>query len=123
MTNVVNWAKAHPRLSAWFALGIGMVAILAYEAKDVGLLPGQWAALIVATIAVAGLCVWIIGWEDDDEETDEKPAEGAAKSETAKGKSSEDATGSEAGEAKPSEDAAKSEGDAARSATGKAKKK
>jgi len=45
-----------------------MVAIITYEARDVGLLPGQWAALIIATVAVAGLCVWIISWEDDDED-------------------------------------------------------
>ena len=74
MTKVVDWAKAHPRLSAWIVLAIGMVAILVYEARDVGLLPGQWVALIVATTAVAGLCVWIIGWEDDDEAGEEKPA-------------------------------------------------
>ena len=73
MTKVVDWAKAHPKLTAWIVLALGMVAILVYEARDVGLLPGQWAALIVATTAVAGLCVWIIGWEDDDE-GEEKPA-------------------------------------------------
>ena len=85
MATLVNWAKAHPRLSAWIVLAIGMVAILAYEAKDVGLLPGQWAALVVATVAVAGLCVWIIGWEDEDEAAEEKPAGTAtAKSEAAK---------------------------------------
>ncbi len=67
MNSVVDWAKAHPKLTAWIVLAIGMVAILIYEARNVGLLPGQWAALIVATTAVAGLCVWIIGWEDDDE--------------------------------------------------------
>jgi hypothetical protein len=85
MSNLVNWAKAHPKLSAWIVLGIGMVAILVYEARDVGLLPGQWAALIIATVAVAGLCVWIIGWEDDDEAVEEKPAAGASPAgETAK---------------------------------------
>ncbi len=42
-------------------LAIGMVAILVWSARDVGLLPGQWAALIIATILVAGLAVWIIG--------------------------------------------------------------
>ncbi len=68
MSKVITWAKAHPQLSAWFVLGLGMVAIIAYEARDVGLLPGQWIALIVATLLVAGLCVWIIGWEDDDKE-------------------------------------------------------
>jgi hypothetical protein len=73
MNKVLDWAKTHPKLSMWAVLGIGMVAIIAYEARDVGLLAGQWAALIVATVLVAGLCVWIIGWEDDDE--DETPAE------------------------------------------------
>ena len=32
-------------------------------ACPMGLLPGQMAALVVATILLAGLCVWIIGWE------------------------------------------------------------
>tara|TARA_B100001750_G_C15260326_1_gene472319 strand:- start:187 stop:411 length:225 start_codon:yes stop_codon:yes gene_type:complete len=68
MSNVVDLAKRYPRLTAWLVLGVGMVAIISYEARDVGLLWGQWAALIVATIAVAGLCVWIISWEDDEAE-------------------------------------------------------
>lgn len=74
MSKVLDWAKAHPKLSAWIVLGAGMAAIIAYEARDVGLLVGQWIALIVATVLVAGLCVWIIGWEDDEEE--EKKGEG-----------------------------------------------
>ncbi|HLB46716.1 MAG: hypothetical protein AABZ58_05305 [Chloroflexota bacterium] len=74
MSKVLDWAKAHPKLSAWIVLGVGMAAIIAYEARDVGLLVGQWIALIVATVLVAGLCVWIIGWEDDEEE--EKKGEG-----------------------------------------------
>jgi protein-S-isoprenylcysteine O-methyltransferase Ste14 len=68
MSNVVDLAKSHPKLTAWLVLAVGMVAIISYEARDVGLLWGQWAALIVATIAVAGLCVWIISWEDDESE-------------------------------------------------------
>ena len=49
----------------WLVLGAaaGMVAILVWEARDVGLLAHQWAALIVTTVLVAGACVWIIGWE------------------------------------------------------------
>jgi hypothetical protein len=39
------------------------------------LLWGQWTALIIATIAVAALCVWIISWEDDEEETEVVSAE------------------------------------------------
>ena len=45
-----------------------MVIILLWSAKDVGLLPTQLIALVVATILLAGLCVWIIGWEDNEEE-------------------------------------------------------
>jgi hypothetical protein len=63
MSRIVEWVKSHPQLSAWVVLAIGMVAILAFEARDVGLLAGQWVALIVATVLVAGACVWIIGWE------------------------------------------------------------
>ena len=63
----VQWAARHPRLAAWIVLAAGMVILLVIEARDVGLLPTQWAALIVAAVLVAGLCVWIISWEDADE--------------------------------------------------------
>jgi K+ transporter len=66
------WIARHPRLTAWAVLAVGMVVILIWAARNVGLLPGQWAALIIATILLAGLCVWIIGWEKEEEE--EKPA-------------------------------------------------
>ncbi|RPI58954.1 MAG: hypothetical protein EHM56_00340 [Chloroflexi bacterium] len=69
--SVKDWARRHPRLLMWAVLAIGMVIILVWSARDVGLLPGQWAALIVATILLAGLCVWIIGWEDGTEEDGE----------------------------------------------------
>lgn len=75
MSRFVSFVQRHPRLSAWVALAIGMVAILVWSARDVGLLPGQWAALIVATIGVAGLCVWIIGWEDEEESAGESAQE------------------------------------------------
>jgi protein-S-isoprenylcysteine O-methyltransferase Ste14 len=66
----VKWMLRHPRLAAWIILSIGMVVLLVIEAKDVGLLATQWAALVIATVLVAGACVWIISWEDSDEETD-----------------------------------------------------
>jgi hypothetical protein len=62
--SVKNWASRHPRLLMWAVLAVGMVVILIWSARNVGLLPGQWAALVAATILLAGLCVWIIGWED-----------------------------------------------------------
>ena len=58
-----NFYSRHPNLVMWLVLAIGMVAMLVWSAKDVGLLPTQMAALIVSTIVLAGLCVWIINWE------------------------------------------------------------
>jgi hypothetical protein len=69
--SIKEWVGRHPQLTAWAVLALGMVIILIWAAKDVGLLPGQWAALIVATILLAGLCVWIIGWEEEEEEVGE----------------------------------------------------
>lgn len=64
----MRWAKRHPRLAGWLVLSLGMVILLVIEARDVGLLLGNWIALIVATILVAGLCVWIVSWEDNNED-------------------------------------------------------
>ena len=70
----VHWALRHPRLAAWIVLSVGMVVLLVIEARDVGLLVTQWLALVVACVLVAGACVWIISWEDEDEATpDEQP--------------------------------------------------
>ena len=66
----VRWASVHPRLAAWIVLALGMVILLVIEARDVGLLAGQWIALIVATVLVAGACIWIVSWEDTDEAED-----------------------------------------------------
>jgi hypothetical protein len=60
----------HPNLVSWAALALGMVVIVVVAARNVGFQPAQWAAILAATIALAGLCVWIISWEDGaDEET------------------------------------------------------
>lgn len=67
----VKWVMRRPRFSAWVVLAAGMVALLVNEARNVGLLPSQWIALIVATILVAGACIWIISWEDKDNLEDE----------------------------------------------------
>jgi K+ transporter len=66
-----DWIARHPRLTAWAVLAVGMVIILIFSARKVGFLPGQWAAVIVATILLAGLCVWIIGWDGDDQAAEE----------------------------------------------------
>lgn len=69
MDALKNLIKQHPHLSAWFVLALGMVALLVYEARDVGLTGSQWFWLIVITILVAGACIWIISWGDDEDET------------------------------------------------------
>ena len=78
MDRVKNIVTRHPNLTAWLVLGLGMVIILLFEARDVGLEPMQWFWLVVITILVAGACVWIISWGDDDEEADEPVKEQAA---------------------------------------------
>ena len=68
MQGMKNFASNHPQITSWIVLAIGMVIILVWSARDVGFTPGQWVALIVTTILLAGVSVWIIGWEDDDDE-------------------------------------------------------
>lgn len=76
MENLKNIIRTHPNLTAWLVLAVGMVAILLFEARDVGLQGMQWFWLILVTVLVAGACVWIISWgDDDDEEIAEETAE------------------------------------------------
>lgn len=68
MEKIKNMIMDHPNLSAWFVLALGMVLILVFEARSVGLEAMQWFWLILITILVAGACIWIISWGDNDEE-------------------------------------------------------
>ena len=68
MVNLVKLAVEkslgrHPLVTAWIVLSIGMVAMLLYAARDVDLLPTQLLAMVIATIALAAACVWILTWE------------------------------------------------------------
>ena len=63
----MRWVIRHPRLAAWLVLAAGMLLFLFIEGRDIGLNPGNWIALIIATVLVAGLCVWIVSWEDNNE--------------------------------------------------------
>ena len=76
LSKLRTWASQHPKLAAAVALSIGFVIVLVIAARDVGLLWNQWLFLILATIGLAWLCVWIIGWEANEDEVDEtaKPA-------------------------------------------------
>ncbi len=53
----------HPLLVTWLALSAGMVPILLWASWNVDLLLRQRLVLVAATIGLAGLCAWIIGWE------------------------------------------------------------
>ena len=68
MDRIKKFAGDHPQITSWIVLAIGMVIILVWSAREVGFTPGQWTALVITTILLAGACVWIIGWEDDEEE-------------------------------------------------------
>ncbi len=57
----------YPNIMMWVVLAAGMVGILVFEARDLGLQGSQWFWLITITTLVAGACIWIISWEDDDE--------------------------------------------------------
>jgi hypothetical protein len=76
MEKIKNTIIDHPNLSAWFVLALGMVLILVFEARSVGLEAMQWFWLVLITILVAGGCIWIISWGDNDEELAAEEAEG-----------------------------------------------
>jgi hypothetical protein len=63
---VGTFVERHPNLSAWAVLALGFLAVLAWSARDQGLAASQWFWLAVVTVAVAGLCAWIISWEADE---------------------------------------------------------
>jgi hypothetical protein len=72
MNSIKKLVTQHPNLSAWFVLALGMVILLVIEARDVGLEPSQWFWLILVTILVAGACIWIISWGDDEVDGNEQ---------------------------------------------------
>jgi hypothetical protein len=56
--------EAHPLLVTWAVLAVGMVAILLWASRQAELLSHQRFFLVLATVGLAGLCAWIIGWEE-----------------------------------------------------------
>lgn len=63
LRQVRGWIEQHPFLAMWFALAAVMVAVMLYSARQVDLLVTQRSVLAIATILLAGACVWIITWE------------------------------------------------------------
>ncbi len=62
-TGIRGFAQRHPQLAAWAVLALVMVVMVLWSAKDVELLLHQRLAIVLSTIGLAGLCVWIIGWD------------------------------------------------------------
>ena len=77
MTQLRKLWHDHPNLVSWLILAVGMVVIVIIAARNVGFTTSQWAALIAATIALAGLWVWIISWEDGKDEAQEAASQEA----------------------------------------------
>jgi hypothetical protein len=69
---VVGFGKAHPYISCWIVLAIGMVIMLLASSTHAGLLPRQLAFLAVMTVLLAGACVWIISWDADEDDAAEE---------------------------------------------------
>jgi hypothetical protein len=53
----------HPHLAAFVALAVAMQVVLFSATREVGLTPLQYGFVALATVALAGLCVWIVTWE------------------------------------------------------------
>jgi len=64
MIVIRDFIGRHPHLTSWIGLAVGMVIILLWSAQDVALLPSQRLWLVLATIGLAGLCIWILRWEE-----------------------------------------------------------
>lgn len=63
LRRIARFLKQHPAIVEFVLLAVAMVAILLWAARDVNLLPTQLATMVVATVVLAGLCVWILHWE------------------------------------------------------------
>lgn len=68
--------ERHPDLGTWGFLSLAFLAALAWSAREVDLAARQWTTLAAASVVTAGLCAWILSWEQDDEEGEEAAAGG-----------------------------------------------
>jgi len=60
---IAEIVRKHTHLSAAAALALAMVGVLLWAARGAGLEASHLATLIVSTVALAGLSVWIAGWD------------------------------------------------------------
>jgi hypothetical protein len=62
-STVKSFPASHPYLAAFALLAIAMQGVLYWATRSLSLAPTQYGAIAVATVALAGLCVWIVTWE------------------------------------------------------------
>ncbi len=67
LARLVDSARRRPRLSAWLVLSTAICTFIAIEGRQVVLAVGQWLTLFLASILVAGVCVWIVSGDDQAE--------------------------------------------------------
>ena len=63
MRKIRRLFDTYPRLMAWMLLAIAMLAVFFVASHSLPLELSQRAAMAVATVVLAGLCVWIVFWE------------------------------------------------------------
>ena len=62
---IVDFFSAHPTLGTFLLMAPTMVVILQLSIQNVPLEPTQRLAMIAMTVALAGACAWILGWESE----------------------------------------------------------
>lgn len=64
MQKIKHLFEAHPRLAAWLLLAIGMLIVFFIASANVPFTAAQRLVVASAVVVLAGLCVWIIFWEE-----------------------------------------------------------
>jgi hypothetical protein len=64
MQNVKRLIERHPRLAAWLVLAIAMLIVFFITSANAPLAPTQQLTIAGALVGLAGLCVWIVFWEE-----------------------------------------------------------
>jgi hypothetical protein len=66
-SRLVGWCRCHPRLGAWLAFSAGMMGVLFWAVRGQAFALGQVSGMAACCVALAGVCVWIIYWEEADQ--------------------------------------------------------
>ncbi len=64
---VLAFLRRHPYVGAGVVLAAGMVVMLVLAARGNALTSSQLAFLVLATLALAVLCAWVMSWNSGDD--------------------------------------------------------